>query len=68
MFEVAGKGIRMKWEMNGHCMHPWILWMLAGERWAMTEPGLVGVVGYVKGQPLVWTSRLEQEEFFKKKM
>ena len=30
-------------------------------------PSLVGEVGCVRGQALVWSSRLEQEEIFKKK-
>ena len=29
--------------------------------------GIVGEVGCVRGQALVWSNRLEQEEFFKKK-
>ena len=30
-------------------------------------PCLVGEVGYIRGQALVWSSRLDLEEFFKKK-
>ena len=74
MLEVTGRGLRRKCQTHGGCEHPQTVDAGWGElrvgpvgalNWIV--PCLVGEVGYIRGQALVWSGRLEQEKFFKKK-
>ena len=74
MPEVTERGIRTKWQTHSSCEHPQTVDAGWGElrvgpvgalNWIV--PCLVGEVGYIRGQALVWSSRLDLEEFFKKK-
>ena len=70
MLEVTG-GNKDEMANTWGSVHPLRLWTPAGKSWAQTTlirivPGLVGEWGCVRGQALIWSDRLEQEEFFKK--
>ena len=58
----------MKWQTQGAVCAGWGE-LRVGPCGALTQivSGLIGELGCVRGQAFVWSSRLEQEEFFKKK-
>ena len=60
------------WMLAGSLPEKLGSWVMLGERtvtrlcWTLTQilPGLAGKLGCMKGQMLVWSSRLELEEIF----